>query len=166
MNEEQEKPPAKRRWNMFSQPLAREIERIVKPVYHQHGFTEHRVLTEWAQVVGRELATGSSPKKLTFPKGKREQGVLHVTVTSGARALELQHMQPVILERIATYFGYKAIDKIVFLQDSSGHVPAKPRKRKAAAQEPSKQLSALVAPCEDEALKAALLSLGTAIKGT
>ena len=153
----------RRRFSMFSQPLAGEIERLVKPVYHQHGFSEHRVLTEWALVVGRELAAGSVPKKLTFPKGKREQGVLHVTVSSGARALELQHMQPVILERIATYFGYKAIDKLVFLQDSSQHKIAKPRKTKYAKAGSNAAVNALVTGCGDDELRAALLSLGTAI---
>jgi hypothetical protein len=156
----------KRRWSLFPKPLANEIERIVKPVYHQHGFTEHRILTGWAEVVGRDLAAGSVPKKLTFPKGKRENGVLHVTVSSGARALELQHMQPVILERIATYFGYRAIEKIVFLQDSSLHTAARPRKKPQMTQSPDAALTALVTPCDDAPLRAALLSLGAAIRIT
>ncbi len=153
----------KRRWSLFPKPLASEVERIVKPVYHQHGFTEHRILTQWTEVVGRELAAGSAPKKLTFPKGKRDQGVLHVVVSSGARALELQHMQPVILERIATYFGYRAIEKILFQQDSSLHTGARTRKRGGVQTKPDAAFTNITTLCEDEALRSALLSLGSAI---
>ena len=59
---------------------------------------------------------------------------------------------------------YKAIDKIMFQQDSSLHPVAKPRKRPRAAQAPDARLQALVSQCEDEALRAALLSLGGAIE--
>lgn len=166
MEEKEENKPIKRRWSMFSKPLAQDIERILKPVYQQHGFSEHRVLTEWAKVVGRELAAVSAPRKLVFQKGKRENGTLHVTVSSGARALELQHMQPVILERIAMYFGYRAIEKIVFLQDSTLRSTPK-RKRKPPAKPATPELSALVNDsCADEALRAALLSLGAAIQNS
>jgi len=152
----------KRRWSLYSKPLAGEVERIVKPVYKQQGFNEHRILTHWGEVVGKVLARNSVPRKLTFPKGKREQGVLHVEVSSGAHALELQHMQPIILERIATYFGYNAIDKIVFHQNSTSHSP-KPRKPKVPSALPDPDFIKAVELCEDEALRVALTALGSAI---
>lgn len=154
--------PAARRWSLFPRKLGQSIEGIVKPVYQQHGFSEHRVLTEWVSVVGRELAAGSAPRKLAFPRGKREQGVLHVAVSSGARALELQHMQPVILERIATYFGYRAIEKIVFHQETS--LPSATRRRRSvptAKVALDEATAALIAPCADDALRAALTALAT-----
>jgi hypothetical protein len=159
---EQEKPlPSKRRWTLFSKPLAGEVERLVKPVYSQHGFNEHRLLTQWAEVVGQDLARYSVPKKLVFPKGKREQGALHISVYAG-RALELQHMQPMILERIATYFGYNAIERLVFTQDATTKPTSKTRGKKVAIA-PDAAVDSVVASCEDEALRAVLASFGTAI---
>lgn len=156
-------PPPSRRWSLFPKALGREIEQLVTPIYHQHGFTEHRILTQWPQVVGKELAAGSAPRKLTFPKGKREQGVLQVVVNSGARALELQHMQPVILERIAAYFGYRAIEKVTFIQDSSLPTPSPKRRRRVVATEEKDAYTALTDSCADDELKAALSRLGSAI---
>lgn len=153
-----EKP--KRRYTLFPKPLGEEINRIVKPVYQQNGFSEHRLLTEWPKVVGADLARYSTPKKLVFPKGKREQGTLHISVFPG-RALELQHMLPVILERIAVYFGYNAVQKLVFTQDAMAR-PALKKKSKAIATE-APEVTQTVALCEDEALRAVLASLGTAI---
>ena len=158
-----EKPKTSyRRYSPFPKALGRELEQLVKPVYKQQGFTEHRLLTEWDKVVGRALAAGSVPKKLTFPKGKREDGVLQVAVSSGAKALELQHMQPMILERICVFYGYKAIVKVVFVQDSSLQPPPKPRKT-PVKKVSSDKVAALVAGCEDDALRQALASLGSEI---
>lgn len=161
MKQEEKRLPPKRRWTMFSKSLAGEVERLVKPVYSQHGFSEHRLLTQWAEVVGKDLAKYSVPKKLVFPKGKREQGALHISVFSG-RALELQHMQPMILERIATYFGYNAIERLVFTQDATTK-PNRKSKSKKIATAPSAAIEDMVASCGDESLRAALSSLGTAI---
>lgn len=156
---EQGKP--KRRYTLFPKVLGEEINRIVKPVYQQNGFSEHRLLTEWVNVVGADLARYSVPKKLVFPKGKRDQGTLHIGVFPG-RALELQHMLPVILERIASYFGYNAVQKLVFMQDATAK-PALKKKNKAIAADTT-QMKQAVAGCEDEALRNALASLGSAIQ--
>ncbi len=161
MSKTREPERFKRRYTLFPKKLGEEIGRIVKPVYQQNGFSEHRLLTEWAKVVGADLARYSVPKKLVFPKGRREQGALHVSVFPG-RALEMQHMLPVILERIATYFGYSAVQKLVFTQDATAR-PALRKKNKAIAAE-SPLVAQQVALCEDEHLRAALASLGTAIQ--
>lgn len=154
---EQETKP--RRWSLFSKSLSAEVEQLVKPVFKAQGFAEHRILTQWDKIVGADLAAGSVPKKLTFPKGQRENGTLHVTVASGARALELQHMQPMILERIAMFFGYRAISRVVFLQDATLN-PAPKRRRKVAQQQADAGLQDLVSACNDEELKNSLLLLG------
>lgn len=154
--------PTKRRFSPFPKSLRQEVEQLVKPVYKQQGFAEHRLLTEWDKIVGKALAKGSIPKKLTFPKGKREQGTLHIAVSSGARALELQHMQPMILERISTFFGYAAISRLVLSQEAE--TSREPKSRKAAPKVAiNSDAAALVATCEDAALQQALLSLGAAV---
>lgn len=150
----------KRRYTLFPKQLGEEINRIVKPVYQQNGFSEHRLLTEWSKVVGADLARYSAPKKLVFPKGKRDQGTLHISVFPG-RALELQHMLPIILERIASYFGYNAVQKLVFTQDAAARPALKKKSKPIAAGEP--QVTQAVALCEDADLRAVLASLGTAI---
>ena len=50
-----------------------------------------------------------------FLRGSKLDATLHVDVLS-ARALEIQHRETVLLERINVVFGYKAISKIAIRQ--------------------------------------------------
>jgi hypothetical protein len=154
--------PNFRRFSLFSRPLAQTLTQVVKPVYKKHGFAEHRILTEWDLIVGPELAAYSQPQKLTMPRGKKEGGTLYVLVAAG-RALELQHLQPIILSKVATYFGYTAVARLHFTQSQTTlfrKTTAEKPKQKPVADE---ALIALTAQCEDEQLKNALLSLGAAL---
>lgn len=157
---ENEKPDIKR-YSLFSKSLSKAIEPALKPIYKKHGFAEHRLLTEWRAIVGDELAACSVPQKLSVSR-KQDGGTLYILVAS-ARALELQHMQPVIMERIATYFGYNAITKIKLTQ-TSAELFRKPRPtKKAETRAVSEKLKELVNGCEDEKLRNSLLSLGSLI---
>jgi hypothetical protein len=152
-----------RRRHLFPQSLAQTLDPLLKPIYKQHGFTEHRILTQWTAIVGAELSAYSVPQKLAFGRGK-ESGVLHVLVAA-ARALEIQHLQPVILERIRTYLGTSAITAIRITQAPTTSF----RKNTARAPErlpaPGNDFCAVAARCNDEQLREALLSLG-ALLGT
>lgn len=106
-----------RQSSLFPRSLAQSVEPLLKPIYKKHGFAEHRILTQWEDIVGKELASGCIPQKLSFRNKSQEHGTLHILVNSG-RALELQHMQPRILDKIATYFGYPAVSKITLTQTS------------------------------------------------
>jgi len=147
-----------RRYSLFPKALAKTLADVTKPVFKKHGFAEHRILTEWPLIAGEELAAWSQPQKLVMHRGKHEGGTLHVLVAS-ARALELQHLQPMILDRIAAYFGHQAVTRIVFTQTHTVfHKPVKPAMAKKPA--PDKAFIAPVEACEDEALRNALKSLG------
>ena len=151
-----------RRYSLFPQPLAKSVEQAVKPIFKKHGFAEHRILTEWHAIVGEEMASYSLPQKLVIPARKKENGTLHILVAAG-RALELQHMQPLILERIAAYFGYTAVSRLVFTQAMTPLFARKKRQPLKEKSKPDARLTALVAECEDAELRAALLSLGNAL---
>jgi hypothetical protein len=84
---------------------------VTKETFRKRGFAEAKLITDWEVVVGKELAKYSSPIKISFPKGKRESGTLHIRIF-GSLATEMQHMEPMIIEKIATYFGYKAVSSI------------------------------------------------------
>jgi hypothetical protein len=66
-------------------------------------------------IVGNIYGQHSIPRRLQFPKGQRTEGVLTVA-TTGSVALLMQHQVMVILERINTYFGYRAVAAIKFQQ--------------------------------------------------
>jgi hypothetical protein len=151
-----------RRYSLFAKPIAKSIEPLLKPIYKKHGFAEHRILTQWEQIVGQELASYSIPQKLIFRANTKEQGVLHILVSS-ARTLELQHMLPVILDRITTYFGYPAIERLKFIQTSGPLFRKERQKPSLKHTAPNKALTALLEECSDPELRTALLSLGIAV---
>jgi hypothetical protein len=59
--------------------------------------------------------------------GKKAAGVLTLMV-DGAHAPLIQHLTPMIAERVNRFFGYAAIDRIVFRQGKPPAPAARPRR--------------------------------------
>ena len=95
--------------------LERIVTKITDKAIRKRGFVEAAVVHKWASIVGGEIADWSSPNRIVFLRGSKLDATLHVDVLS-ARALEIQHREPVLLERINVVFGYKAISKIAIRQ--------------------------------------------------
>jgi hypothetical protein len=86
-------------------------ETLAAPAFRARGFVHTRLLLEWEQVVGSALAKVTRPHKLTFTGETAQGGTLHLLVASGWGP-ELHYMTPLLLEKIAGYFGYPAVTKI------------------------------------------------------
>ncbi|MBT5945406.1 MAG: DUF721 domain-containing protein [Rhodospirillaceae bacterium] len=81
--------------------------RATAPIRRKRGFFEASVFSDWHDIVGDDLASQCVPMRLVRgPEG--EGGTLHVKVT-GPLALELQHLEPQVIERINSYYGYRAV---------------------------------------------------------
>lgn len=146
----------KRKYSLFPKTLASVVEPVTRPLFKTQGLAGSRLLTEWDSIVGASLARHCLPEKLSFPAGKKTGGTLTISVENGF-ATELQHMQPIILERIAGYFGYAAVNRIVISHGWTA--PAKeehlPKPRPALPAECLQMTEGV----EDPELKAALASL-------
>lgn len=151
-----------RKYSYFPKALAACIEPVIRPVLKEKGLAGSRLLTEWASIVGHELARHAVPEKLSFPKGRKTDGTLTIAVENGF-ATELQHMQAVILERLAGYFGYAAVSRIVISHSFTPPAPMqKPTAPLATLPVGSDRLADNV---EDDDLKAALQSLAKTLSG-
>src|SRR5579885_2629775 len=86
--------------------LSSELPALTRTVFKNsvggRGFAEAGLITEWAAIVGAEIAAMSQPAALAFPRGERKGGVLTIRC-GGAAALELQHLKPQILDRINSH---------------------------------------------------------------
>ncbi len=88
------------------------IDKLTRNVFRKQGFATAKIITEWEQILNNpDLARHTHPVKIVYPAGKNVEGVLHIKAP-GALALELQQYEPKIVEKIATYFGFKAIRSI------------------------------------------------------
>ena len=137
-----------------------ELRRALKA----QGFAENSLITRWRDVVGPAWAEDSMPLKLVFPPGEKRGGTLTVAI-DGPLATEFRHLEPLILERIASVFGYRAVERIRLVhQDLAALRVARPRRPHAADVLPH-GLDVEVATVERAGLKAALDSLGRWVAG-
>ena len=86
------------------------LPRIVGPILARHGGgILARLKSEWAAIVGPELAAA------TWPESLARGGALRLLVAP-AKALEVQHRTPLVIERINLYFGRAAVTRLALLQ--------------------------------------------------
>jgi len=129
----------------------------------KRGFAHADILSRWHVIVGPTLYDVSSPERLTYSKNKNAEATLKVRVSPG-HAPEFQHFEPLIIERINSFFGYRAVARLKIIQ-----APVK-RERKALKTAPPKPnetqsnwLEASLKGVEDNELKESLKALGTAL---
>ena len=140
--------------------LAAMLPKIARPAFGKRGFVEASVLTDWPQIVGSVLAGETRPLRLTFHRGAKTDGTLQIRVTS-AFSTELQHLAPLVIERINRYFGFGAVGRLTLSQGPVIRPPSRKR-RQLPDPEPEalKRLESRVAAIEDEELRRALAGLG------
>ncbi len=94
--------------------------------FRRFGFVQSSVVSRWKEIVGERYAGVSAPESIRFPTGKRSSGVLTLVV-EGAHAPMMQHVVPVIVERVNRFFGYQAVERVQFKQGVVKLAKAKPR---------------------------------------
>ncbi len=103
---------------------------LLSPALRKLGFAQNEIVTRWQDVVGPTLAARSMPERLRFPQGERADGTLVIRV-EGSFALEFQHLTPQILDRVNTFYGYRAVAKLVMKQGPVPRPPARAKKAEA-----------------------------------
>lgn len=165
---DQNKTGAKPRRGGGPKPLATSVGKLAKKTIGKRGFAEAGLITGWEGVVGPELAASCWPDRLSFPPGRRDGGTLRIRVAGGF-ALELQHMEPQLLDRINGHFGYRAIERISMIHaPPEKNVPRqRPRDRAKPAPTPRAEdraaIDAALSGVEDAEIGAALARLGHAV---
>ncbi len=140
--------------------LAALLPKLTKPLYRARGFAEAGVLNDWPDIVGQPLADNTAPERLN------PDGALEVRV-GGGWALELQHLEPLVLVRLAGYFGYRAVTRLVLIQ---GPLPPRPKaarkhRPKILGKAEKAALKQDLAELDDPNLRAALERLGREVLG-
>ncbi|HWB49434.1 MAG TPA: DciA family protein [Stellaceae bacterium] len=136
------------------------VPRIVGPIVARHGGgILVRLKSHWGAIVGAELAAA------TWPEALARGGTLKLRVTP-AKALEVQHRSPLLIERVNLFFGRAAVTRLALVQ---GPLPlaapaARPASRSpapAAAAALDRQLAAV----ENPELRDVLARLGRRVMG-
>jgi hypothetical protein len=147
-------------------PLADLVGNALQSAFKRQGFAAVDIISHWEDIVGPELASRTEPLRLVWPRREDpfSTGTLTVRV-EGAYALELQHLTPVVIERVNRYFGWACVGRIAIRQ---GPVTRKARKPGLPLEPPAEVVAEVkegLGEFEDEELKASLARLGAMVKG-
>ncbi len=91
------------------------LEGVTKSAFRKRGFARREILTRWPAIVGDMMARYTCPERLQFGRDRNEGATLVVRASSGF-ATELQHLHPMVIERINGFFGYQAVERLTIVQ--------------------------------------------------
>ena len=143
--------------------LGATVPRLTDKALRKRGFVESAIVHRWSNIVGAEVGSWCTPDQVAFPRDRRVGATLRLLV-HGARALELQHMEPVLLERINTVFGYEALARITIRQAPvpQARQSTRPQPRTLDPKEEDWIVDQVIG-FKDQGLKDALQALGRAV---
>lgn len=142
----------------------------IRQASESRGFAESRLLTDWAEVAGADVAGIARPVEVSYGRGG--MGATLTLLTTGAQAPMLEMQKEQLRERVNAVYGYNAIARIRITQtaatgfeDGQVSFTHKPRAKAPTVPDPDMKVAAqhVVAPVEDETLRAALERLGAHI---
>jgi hypothetical protein len=125
---------------------------ITKDIFKKRGFKEHKVITNWKDIVGDEISIYTIPESLT-------QNKLLTIKCESSHALEFQYHIPKIIERITIMMGYPAVKSILIKQ---GNIKNKNKtvkiKKNTISKKNKEELHSILNKVNDENLKKKLIN--------
>lgn len=154
----------------WSRPLAELVSGVMDPVLARQGFGESSIILHWDEIVGERMARTCEPLKLQWPpRGPKsapdvrsEPATLIIRV-EGAFALELQHLAPVVIERVNAHLGWRCIGKLAMRQGPVAGKSQHPRFNPAFDAVAYQAAAAQAVGIEDGQLRDAVTRLGARV---
>ena len=152
-------------------PLADLVGGAVDPLLAKQGFGQSSLILHWGDIVGERLAACSEPIKLQWPARPVQrfpESVEPATLVlrvAGGMAIEIQHVAPLLIERVNAHLGWRAVGRLAIRQ---GPLTKGTGPKRVAPPDPQALSLAREATegVEDEGLREALVRLGArALRG-
>lgn len=157
------------RTNIGMQSISASLAPLAKKLFGKNGFVELDIITNWKAIIGENIAEFVHPQSIEFKRGQKTGGTLYVCVDSGAFATEISHKQQFIIEKINTYFGYGAVEKIKIIQAQASETndkkqaPLTGEKKTLVTLKEQNYIDEQTADIKDEDLRHILQKLGNNI---
>ena len=145
---------------------------IKQKFLYKFGKLDYIIYAKWAEIVGSFFAQHSEPRKISsIPQSTNEKGgtiyekYLHVNVTPSA-AVEFQHFHNKIVEKINSYFGYKAIKGIKIHQQlikQENIVTKKNNVNFTNIKQKTREIQNTISKINDKDLEQSIVNLGLSI---
>jgi hypothetical protein len=156
--------------NISDEPHCRDLESLgsifvplIKNVVESEDLIGIEIILHWQDIVGQEIYNFSIPKQTKF-NPKTNKRTLYLDVPVGGFALELQHKENYMLNKINAYFGYNAVHKINITQNVNMTLQHqclnRAKKEIKLSAEENKYLEETLKDIKDEKLRKILTNIG------
>ena len=163
MRSKKETYPKQEKRALRMEALASSLTKVTKHIYNKRGFANGAIIQNWSLIAGVAIANISQPQRLVYQKNESNNATLYLRVQNSALSTEIQHLQPQILERINTYFGYKAVTDLKLIHRPISNIKLPKRDIYPITKQEKEYLSAELADIKDDDLRFSLEKLGEAI---
>ncbi len=145
--------------------ISNAIPKVTDKTFKRKYIALGRIVTQWRDIVGDNMADHAQPLKIHYRKPKRKGDRATATLdvaTSSAQASLLVMQKGVILEKINHIFADSLITDIKFVHQTTHKPQTKVKKAAILSDEQKNSLSDMLDNIEDSELKARLASMGEA----
>lgn len=154
-------------------PIADLVIGTLGPALRAQGFAAADIVVAWTDLVGERLGAVTQPLRIDWPKRARDAdperrpdpATLVVRVES-AFALEVQHLAPVIIERVNAYYGWRCVGRIALRQGPVRRPEPRPQTAPVVGEADARRIAQAVGDVAEAPLRAALDRLGRAVHST
>ncbi|MCX8500793.1 MAG: DciA family protein [Alphaproteobacteria bacterium] len=154
------------------QRFAAQLPKILRPSLSRRRLVSAQMIIDWPLIVGKNLARDSLPQRMVRDRAAGTARLI-IEVRSGL-ALEMQHLEPLVIERINQYFGFGFVTGISLVQTHSSSVARNPgrvdsnlqKRPTVGAEALSPRVNGKLDEIKDAGLKQQLLRLGLLVFGT
>ena len=102
------------------QSLDQKISHLLQPLFQgskKEFIMVNNLTKNWSEVIGKKYYTFCYPKSVAFEKDKSAGGKLTIGVYNSAVGFFLENNSELIIERIARFYGFKSISRIIIKQE-------------------------------------------------
>lgn len=92
--------------------VGRAVAGLARRALDKRGFVDASIINQWPQIAGELIGRHSLPDRIIFSRDRARPGSLHLILDNGALATEVIHFEPILLERINRFFGFRAVGNI------------------------------------------------------
>jgi len=149
------------------------LTKVNKNYSNKFGKIEFLILSKWSQIVGTFFADHSEPDKISrITENLNEldepiyKNLLHVRV-SPAAAVDFQHYKDTIIEKINSFFGYKAITDLRLQQNFIPKIKSKKNTDlfdQDLSEEEKESIKSEMDIIQNKELEKSIVNLGASIK--
>lgn len=144
------------------QQIDQKLSHLLKPLFQgskKEFLMINNLVKNWQDIIGKKYAQFCYPKTVQFSKDKASGAKLTIAVHNSAVGFFLENNSEIIIERIAAFYGFKSISKIIIRQEPKDINSNKDAEIKLPeAQE--KNLQEKISQIEDKDLAETLQKLG------